>query len=309
MAIIVNRGMINMSVTFRHYTSEPGITNDYYKLRNFLIKLKYSEFNYSKWDWMITHRYLDKISLNKIGIWEENNEIIGAALYNCRLGTAFCVTDNKHQDLKQEMLKYAETNLNDGGCFGIVIRDDDLHFQDTAYALGYKATNEKVEDIIFYPLMVNTGYDVPYGFKVVDLSHDLNIANYLEILWDGFNHERDGDGRFVDSKAKEILAKQELIRPNVDLQLKIAVTDENGRYVSYCGAWYDKEAGFAALEPIATLPQYRHLGLARCAVHEAINRVLKMGAEIVIGTSAKQFLYNIGFRPFKTATIWSSSRY
>lgn len=298
-----------MSVECRRYTSKAGITNDYYKVRNFLIGLKYSEFNYSKWDWMITHRNLDKKAIGNIGIWEEDDNIVAAALYNCTVGTAFCVTDYKHQYLKEEMLKYSEVNLSDRGCFGIAIRDEDIYFQDIAYDLGYRATNEKIEDIIFYPSKMNMSYDVPNGFVVSDLSEKLNVADYLHLLWDGFNHERNGDGVFIDSDDKETMARNELLRPNVDLKLKIVIKDKTGRYVSYCGAWYDGKSGFAAIEPIATLPQFRHMGLVKCAVYEAVERLYCMGAKVVIGTSAKQFLYNIGFRPFKTATIWSKSRY
>ncbi|GBK61205.1 MAG: hypothetical protein E7L01_03980 [Paenibacillus macerans] len=57
-----------MSIKFRNYTKQAGITEDYHRVRFFLVGLGYSEFTYARWDWMATHGYLDKPSVDKIGI-------------------------------------------------------------------------------------------------------------------------------------------------------------------------------------------------------------------------------------------------
>ncbi len=46
-----------MSIKFRNYINQPGITEDYYNVRDFLMGLRYSEFIYARWDWMVTHSY------------------------------------------------------------------------------------------------------------------------------------------------------------------------------------------------------------------------------------------------------------
>lgn len=81
-----------MPPAFRNYTNIAGITDDYFKVRDFLLKLGYSEFSYARWDWMATHSYLDKIAVGKIGIWEENDEIVGVATFDTRPGIAYCLT-------------------------------------------------------------------------------------------------------------------------------------------------------------------------------------------------------------------------
>jgi len=57
-----------MSIQFRNYINQAGITEDYHKVRTFLVKLGYSEYTYARWDWMATHGCLDKSAVGRIGI-------------------------------------------------------------------------------------------------------------------------------------------------------------------------------------------------------------------------------------------------
>ena len=110
-----------MTTKFRNYTNQPGITEDYFKVREFLLGLGYSIFPYSRWDWMITHGYMDKSSIGKIGVWEENSQIIGIATYDCQLGNTYFVSSPQHSSLKKEMLLYAKDNLGKDKEFNAVI--------------------------------------------------------------------------------------------------------------------------------------------------------------------------------------------
>ncbi|GLC31833.1 GNAT family N-acetyltransferase [Clostridium omnivorum] len=95
-----------------------------------------------------------------------------------------------------------------------------------------------------------------------------------------------------------------MLRPNVDLNLKVAAVAPDGNFASYCGMWYDAEAGYAVIEPVATDPDYRKMGLGKAVVLEGIKRVGELGAKTAIVGSSQQFYYSIGLRPFKTSTIW-----
>lgn len=114
-----------------------------------------------------------------------------------------------------------------------------------------------------------------------------------------------GEGEFQFPKEKEEGAVAAMIRPNVDLSLKVAVVAPDGNFVSYCGMWYDSEAGYAVIEPVATDPDYRRLGLGKAAVLEGIRCVGELGAKKAFVGSSQQFYYSIGLRPFSTATMWS----
>lgn len=59
-----------MDVTFRNYTDKPGITADYHEVRAFFVKQGHDIFEYTRWDWMATHSYLDQSAVGRIGLWE-----------------------------------------------------------------------------------------------------------------------------------------------------------------------------------------------------------------------------------------------
>lgn len=293
-----------MPIQFRNYTKQAGITEDYHNVRNFFIRLGYTEFTYTRWDWMATHGYLDKSAVGKIGIWEDDEQMVGVATFDCQLGNTFCLTLPEYAFLKKEMLLYAKSNLSKDGKFGIVISDTDLNFQDIAANLDFFATDYKESDAIFYLDKTSTKYSLPDGFHITTMKETFDPYQYLRVLWKGFNHELNGEGEFKFSKEKELGCKEEMIRPNVDLNLKVAVVAPDGNFAAYCGMWYDSEAGYAVIEPVATDPQYRKMRLGKAVVLEGIRRVGELGAKTALVGSSQQFYYSIGLRPFSTATIW-----
>lgn len=293
-----------MSIQFRNYTKQAGITEDYYKIRAFFVKLGYAEFTYTRWDWMATHSYLDKSAVGKIGVWEDDEEIVGVVTFDCQLEIAFCLTLPKYTFLKNEMLLYAKDNLSNDGKFGVMIADTDLEFQDIAARLGFVATKEKESDAIFYLDRTSTAYELPEGFHITSMKESYDLYQYFRVLWKGFNHELNGEGEFKFSKEKEQSGEDAMIRPNVDLSLKVAVVAPDGNFAAYCGMWYDSEAGYAVIEPVATDPDYRKMGLGKAVVLEGIRRVGELGAKTALVGSSQQFYYSIGLRPFATTTMW-----
>lgn len=294
-----------MAIQFRNYTAEAGITEDYYKVREFFIKLRYAEFTYVRWDWMITHLGLDKSAVGKIGVWEDNGEVVGVATYDTRIGDCYCMTLPEYAFLKKELLLYAKDNLANEGKSTVVISDQDLYFQSVAADLGYIATPNREYDAAFYLDKTSTAYELPEGFHVTTMKENFNLYQYLRVLWKGFNHELNGEGPFQFTGEKEKAAHQEMVRPNVDLSLKVAVVAPEGNFVSYCGMWYDPRAGFAVIEPVATDPDYRMKGMGKAAVLEGIRRVGELGAKVAYVGSSQQFYYSIGMRPYAASTIWS----
>jgi GNAT superfamily N-acetyltransferase len=293
-----------MSLKFRNYTKQPGITEDYYKVRAFFIKLGYAEFTYTRWDWMATHGYLDKTAVGRTGLWEDDGEIVGVATFDCKLGVAFCLALPKYVYLKKELLLYGKDNLSKDGEFGVIIADTDFEFQDIAASLGFIATDHKENDAIFYLDKTSTEYALPEGFHITTMKDTYDLYQYRRVLWKGFNHELNGEGEFRFSKEKEQDSKEEMIRPNVDLSLKVAVVAPDGNFAAYCGMWYDPEAGYAVIEPVATDPDYRKIGLGKAAVLEGIKLVGELGAKKALVGSSQQFYYSIGLRPFSTSTMW-----
>ncbi|ABX41899.1 hypothetical protein [Lachnoclostridium phytofermentans] len=174
-----------MSINFRNYTNQAGITQDYYLVRNFFIKLGYCEFTYVRWDWMATHGYLDRTSVGNIGLWCEDSEVVGVATFDCSLGSAFCLTLPEYAYLKKEMLLYSEEKLSKEGKFEIVIQDKDKEFQEIAAILGYVASENRELDSIFYIEQTSTDYQLPEGFRITTMQDTFDLKQYGRVYGKG----------------------------------------------------------------------------------------------------------------------------
>jgi len=95
-----------------------------------------------------------------------------------------------------------------------------------------------------------------------------------------------------------------LSSPVLNPELIVSVAAPNGDYVSHCGMWYQPGDSYCYVEPVATIPSYRNMGLGKAVVLEAVRRCAVLGATQAIVGSNQQFYYNIGFYPIATATWW-----
>jgi GNAT superfamily N-acetyltransferase len=293
-----------MPATFRNYNPNPLFGEDYYALRNFLIKLDSHNYHFGRWDWMVTHGYLDNSSLSHIGLWEENGEIIAAAAYDCSLGKAFLLMHKNFRHLWEEMLIYAKDALAKNGKFQVIILDGDVDIQEIAMRNGFYPTQEKDCDAI-YPIDIDKiHYALPEGFTITSMADTYDLYKYGQVLWKGFDHEANGEGPFIFKQAELPEWEIGFKRPNCNLDLKIAVVAPNGDFVSYCGMWQDNASKSALVEPVATDPAYRKMGLGKAAVLEAVRRCGNLGAKRAFVGSSQQFYYSIGFRPYATSTFW-----
>jgi len=203
----------------------------------------------------------------------------------------------------RDMVEHAQEFLSKDGALKILIRDSDFVLQDTVAGMGFVPTQHKDYDALFPIDVDQIHYTLPEGFTITSMAETYDLYKYGQVLWKGFNHEANGEGPFVFHDEPEW--DMAFHRPNVNLDLKVAVVAPNGDFVSYCGMWQDKATPNALVEPVATDPAYRKMGLGRAAVLEAIRRCGKLGATRAFVGSSQQFYYQIGFRPYATSTFWT----
>ncbi len=289
-----------MSAKFQTYHPAPLFGADYRRLRDFLITLDSGNYHFGRWDWMITHSYLDASGLPKIGLWEDDGTVVAAATYDCELGRAYLLALPGYEALRGEMLMYAQDNLDKDGQFAVLIRDGDLALQTLAMQQGYRPTQEQERDAVYLLDLPIVPPTLPDGFSITSLRETYDPFRYGQALWRGFNHETDGEGPYVHNDKLAL----ELERPHVNLDLKIAIVAPGGDFVSFCGMWQDSRCQSALVEPVATDPAYRGLGLGRAAVTEALRRCAALGAKRAYVGSSQQFYYHIGFRPYAASTWW-----
>lgn len=297
-----------MSVKFRNNCNILQFGDDYYRIRSFLIALNRPNWLFGRWDWMITHLWLDQDGISKIGVWEDKNQIVALATYDTELGRSYFNVFDEYRYLKAEMLEYSTEAFSREGDYKALISDEDRVFQDIATSQGFQATEEKEHDAIYPIELEKITYTLPSGFKILSLSQNFDIYKYGQVLWKGFNHERDGEGEYNPTNDKLDRLRNELERPNVDLDTKIAVVAPSGDFVSYCGMWFDSRSEYCLVEPVATDPDFRRLGLGRAAVLEGIRKCGLLGAKTAVVGSSQQFYYSIGFRPYGNSTWWGMKK-
>ena len=294
-----------MEAIFRNYTNRMRFTEDFHQVREFLVRINETKLNtinylWSRWEWGFSLPYLDEENLDKIGLWEADGQVVGLATYESQLGEAFLVHDPAFSSIREAMIRYAISNLVDTeGQIKVYINDNDRAMQLIARAQGLRPSQEK-QPVSVMLIMEDIHYTLPDGFSIVSLQDEYNIWKFGDVLYKGFNHGDHPPRTQQDYKEREI----SLSGPHNDLDLKIAVKAPNGEFASFCGMWYEPRTKNAHVEPVATAPAYRKLGLGKAAVLEGIIRCGKRGAKQALVGSSQQFYYNIGFDPMGADTAW-----
>ncbi|MCL2217006.1 MAG: GNAT family N-acetyltransferase [Defluviitaleaceae bacterium] len=293
-----------MSVVFRNYSPEPFFTEDYRKVREFLIRLNSDKIcearlPWGAWEWAVTQVSRDNDNLSKIGLWEDDGKLIALVTYECRFGEGYFCVDENYAYLKPELIAYAKKALHDEGKLRLILPDGDYDIQRAAMAQGFRPT-ERSDYTSTLDIENLQPYALPEGFSFVSMADDWNWQQYNRVMWRGFN--REGKPPYDDAKISE--RKQMLSSPMIIPELVIAVAAPDGNYVSHCGMWYQPRDFYCYVEPVATDPEYRKMGLGKAAVLEAIRRCGKLGAKQALVGSNQQFYFNIGFYPTHTLTHW-----
>jgi len=294
-----------MAAVFRPYTSQPGFSDDYHKVHRFLIDINRERvtapgFLWGRWAWAFCLPFQDTASLHRIGIWEEDSRIAALATYETAPGEVYLITRPGHEHLKKPMLEYAIKALSKDGRVRALIADTDRAAQQYAKALGFCPTRDQEHNAAMNIDLSQIDYSLPTGYSVTSLADTFDMPAYNRVLWRGFDHEGEPptDEKQLADRRKSVSS------PYDNMSLKIAVAAPDGAFVSYCGMWYDPATPYALVEPVATDPAYRRMGLGKAAVLEGIRRCGQLGAKTAYVGSSQPFYYAIGFKPTLCETFW-----
>jgi GNAT superfamily N-acetyltransferase len=194
--------------------------------------------------------------------------------------------------------------LHNNGKLQILIPDGDYAFQRVAVSQGFRPTQSS-DHTLALDINALQPYCLPNGFFFVSLADNWTWYQYNRVMWRGFNHE--GKADYSDESIS--IRKQMLSSPMITPESVVAVVAPDGNYVSHCGAWYNPGDFHCYIEPVATDPEYRRMGLGKAVVLEAVKRCGLLGAKRAFVGSNQQFYYNIGFYPVHTDTWWERGNY
>jgi GNAT superfamily N-acetyltransferase len=283
---------------------------DFKLVGDFLIK-QYQQDNRDgnwlqpTWEYMHSHPMMDESALDRIGIWENLGEIVAVVHYESTLGEVFFQTHPDYSHLKPDMLDYAEKQLlgvtKSGRSYArVYVNDFDTEFEENVQSRGYHRTPDY--DRPLSKLTIPNSFPkitLPEGFSLKSLQDDNNLQKIHRALWRGFNHKGQPPEDGVEDRRK----MQSV--PNFRKDLNIVVEAPDGFFVSYSGTWFEGTNHYAYVEPVATDPDCRRMGLAKAAVLEGIRRCGELGATVAFVGSDLPFYMAIGFKKIYTSNCWS----
>ena len=259
------------------------------------------------WEYMHVHPSLDSSSLGKIGIWEADGEVVAVAHYESHLGEAFFEFHPDYRHLRTAMLDHAEGNLTgksrkDGRKYLCAfVNDNDTEFQRLVKSRGYERYRDGRRPLYRFDIPDPfPAVSLPARYRLTSLAEECDWARVHRVLWRGFDNGDD-----VPMNEEEYESRRRMFdTPTARRDLKIAVAAPNGDFAALCGMFYEPHHRYAMVEPVATDPTYRRLGLGRAAVLEGIRRCSVLGATLAYVGSDQQFYRSIGFTKGYDTECW-----
>ncbi len=297
-----------MTITFRTYQHE----KDYERISQFLIEHYLPENRDGNWiepawEYMHFHPLMNLENMDKFGIWEEDGKIVAAVHYEWFLGEAFFQFDPNYHHLKEEVLNFAEKNLmgtsekDHRKYLKAYVNDNDEQFLALVKQRGYQIDPHESRPMAIFKIPFPfPEITLPEGFRIRSLADECDWEKVNRVLWRGFNHPGEPPAQQDDLEGRRNMFDT----PKARRDLKIAVQAPNGDFVSFCGMFYEPQGQFGYVEPVATDPDYRRLGLGKAAVLEGIRRCAELGAKVAYVGSNQDFYLAIGFKVRYTTQAW-----
>lgn len=255
-----------------------------------------------RWEYMHSLEFIDDVDLAGIGIAEEESRVVGVVHPEHTQAFGYCQVHRS--DVKPLLAGWADTHFGGwsttfgSAVVGCYIDDSDEELIQAFARLGYLRSEFGEEHA-----RMRLGSEphvpaLPEGFRLQSLAEDNDLAKVNGVLWRGFNHEGPPPEALVPMRARAQRT------PNYRRDLNVVVVAPDGSYASYAGIWYVPENRVAYVEPVATDPSYRRMGLGKAAVLETIRRARRLGAEVAWVGSDQRFYLEMGFEIVARSSLW-----
>jgi len=260
-----------------------------------------------RWEYMHYHPALDlqRTQLSRCGVWRnEEQRIVGVVHFEGRPGVVYVQLDPTYASLKREMLQFAADSLSGefkiGKAVHVYLDEDDAEFGSIAASLGFEKMPEKQWEVTtcLKASDVPVGKLLPDGFEILGLDEDDDVSKVHRVMHRGFNHEGEPPEEDLDARGRKLSA------PGLRKDLTIVARAPDGAFVSFCGMWIDATNRVAYVEPVATDPDYRRMGLGTAVVLEGVRRCIAEGATVAYVGSNQPFYHSMGFEVCSAHAPW-----
>lgn len=274
---------------------------DFTDIRNFMVELYEKDWRNGVpapfLEYALSSSWMDTSYTHKFQIWEEDNKIVALVFYENPISDTYFSLRPGYEFLADEMVAYAETDMpKKDGKQKLVIFQGQKAVLEAAERAGYAQTGGWNEMI--YEFENSLDFSLPEGFHFV-AAEKMDVRKIEECCWKGFGREEEegpynGDGEDF---------RHNILTPNATPLYSVAIANDTDEYACFAGMWWTPENKLAYMEPLCTVPQYRHLGLASAALSELYHRMKPLGATHMTG-GGDPFYARIGFQPCIGWTFW-----
>ena len=258
-----------------------------------------------RWEYMHAHPHSRQLhpEFERFGVWEDAGDVVGLVHIEDRLGVVYVQLDPRYPLLKRPMLEHAIQHLGGelraGHGVYVFLDERDQEFARIAQSLGFEARPEHAEPTSCLKIPEPfPEVSVAEGFRIQSLAEEFSVEKVHRCMHRGFNHE----GEPPEDELEERRIK--LGSANFRRDLTMVAVSPNGTFVSFCGIWPVPDSDICYIEPVATDPDFRRLGLGTAVVMEAVRRCSLEGAKTAVVGSDQNFYRSMGFDVCATHMAW-----
>ncbi len=241
-------------------------------------------------EYALCSSWMDTSLVHRFSLWEEDGRIVAFVFYENPMSDVYFSLRPGYERLVDEMIDYAEAEMPKiDSRQRLVIFGSQKALVSAAERHGYVRTGGYVE--LIYDFAKPLEYTLPQGFSFVS-PDNMDYAKIAECCYRGFDNEKENgpwDGDYED-------VLRISLSPNSTIEHCAVIQNERGEYVCVAGMWWTPENELAYMEPLCTVPEYRHRGLAAAALSELYRCLKSLGATHMTGGS-NPFYAKIGYEP------------
>jgi predicted N-acetyltransferase YhbS len=288
--------------------------SDYESVGNFLIDIYRPSrglrtWLQPRWEYMHYHSLSEGLPLERIGVAESEGRMVGLIHFEHNPAFNYVQIRPGCEAVSEDLLDWAEAHMGgpsiafERAVIGLYVDDLDLLLEQAVRRRGFELHSEHSEEHARYVVDGPVAsVSLPAGFRLLSLEDDNDFDKINRVLWRGFNHEGPPPAGAVPGRRRAQLA------PNFRRDLTIVAVAPNGDYASFGGMWRVAKRAIGYVEPVATDPTYRRMGLGKAVVLESIRRVAADGVRDVWVGSDQEFYLAMGFRIENRSRLWVKSR-
>ena len=272
---------------------------DFSKVYDFMIKTYTIDWRNGKpataFEYSQLLYWTDHTQNHRIGIWEENEQIIGLCWYDGQIGESLFNLMPGYEIIIPDMVTYSQERLSkEDGSIELKIYKGQKSIIEEVQKQGYELVNEELDGI--YDFSKNKlNFELPSGYSFKPL-FECDRKELQNATWRGFDNTGESEGG-VETVYRLDTA------PHRTPELDVVIVDDKGDYACYASMWMVPENRLAYLEPLCTEPKHRRKGLAAAALSELVRRTKPLGATHMTGGS-NEFYFKIGYEPTVIMTTW-----